>query len=778
MKKLNYAKIITLVLSLALLLGAVVAVSASAEEASNKGTFGGISLAYGDNVAISVIVRATQEEIENGDVVVAYTIEGNETEYKANYYRTDDKGNVWVRTSGIEAYNLAKVVTFNSYVGETQVESGKTYSVAQFLYTMLHKNDELDEKYKNLYQSLLTYGAAAQTALNKDADKLVTDSTIVFTKNTEIKINGNGTAFAPAGKFEDFTPVYTGTVPAFKVLEGWNIIDNGEDKVVGLSFDCSGVVEVVSPIIADQDPAPFTLANGGFENGLEGWTLVGNIGGISSERTYWNEGIEFGMDGDNMFSAYVDGATEGAVGTLTSSSFIVGGTGYITYKIGGMKDGNYVWLDVVDAETKEILVRYYNGQWTDADLSGCKLVAYKADLSEFIGREVFFRLSDNADSGYGLFFADSFDTYHTSVPGGEYNVATPVGYAVSGTIYDVFNGGFEYGDNRGWWNVGEPGAVTGADAFFSGVAYGKDGNFLYSGVEDHMAGNGREGNRGVLTSSAFEIGGTGYITFMLGGGGNELCFVQVIDAVTGEILVRYHQQAMEDAVLKTYVADLSAYIGRTVRFQVVDQAHNNWGCVSFDNLVTYYTAKPEGIEAVDIYKDLKYTIDNGSFENGLDGWHQNIWEAGAHNTLGWVESSEHNADWYTKNDDRKDGNNLFTFCRPDGTNCENTKGELVSSTFSLKQGAFVSFKFGGAGTREVRVELCRADGSVIATFYNEAPGKVNTEMYSYYYQYNGPEINCFFRVVDNSTGNYGCFVVDDFRVNLDSAPEGYIEAIC
>ena len=781
MKKLNYAKIITLVLSLALLLGAVVAVSASAEEASNKGTFGGISLAYGDNVAISVIVRATQEEIENGDVVVAYTIEGNETEYKANYYRTDDKGNVWVRTSGIEAYNLAKVVTFNSYVGETQVESGKSYSVAQFLYTMLHKNDELDEKYENLYQSLLTYGAAAQTALNKDADKLVTDSTIVFTKNTEIKINGNGTAFAPAGKFEDFTPVYTGTVPAFKVLEGWNIIDNGVEKVVGLSFDCSGVVEVVSPIIADQDPAPFTLANGGFENGLEGWTLVGNIGGISSERTYWNEGIEFGMDGDNMFSAYVDGATEGAVGTLTSSSFIVGGTGYITYKIGGMKDGNYVWLDVVDAETKEILVRYYNGQWTDADLSGCKLVAYKADLSEFIGREVFFRLSDNADSGYGLFFADSFDTYHTSVPGGEYNVATPVDYAVSGTIYDVHNGGFEYGDNRGWWNVGEPGAVTGADAFFSGVAYGKDGNFLYSGVEDHMAGNGREGNLGVLTSSAFEIGGTGYITFMLGGGGNELCFVQVIDAVTGEILVRYHQQAMEDAVLKTYVADLSAYIGRTVRFQVVDQAYNNWGCVSFDNLVTYHTTIPEGILAIDIKGDLKYTIDNGSFETGnMDGWSMNVTEHGEHGTLGWVLDKEVDSEWYTKNTGNIDGNNLFTFWHHDGRNCENTKGTLQSSTFSLKQGAFVSFKFGGAGggiNHDVYIELCRADGSVIARFYNDAEGKINTKMNSYFYQYNGPEINCFFRVVDNSQGNYGCLVIDAFQVNLESAPEGYIAAI-
>jgi len=392
-------------------------------------------------------------------------------------------------------------------------------------------------------------------------------------------------------------------------------------------------------------------------------------------------------------------------------------------------------------------------------------------LSAFNGKEVFFRISDNADSGYGLFFVDSFVTYYATEPEG-FNNATAVDYQVSGTIYDLFNGGFEMGDVQGWWNNGEPGKVTGADAFFSGVAYGKNGTYLYSGVEDFQAGNGREGNMGVLTSSVFELGGNGYITYMLGGGNSQI-YVQVIDSTTGEILARYRQQEREDAVLKTYVANLSAYIGRTVRIQLVDNATSDWGCVSFDNVVTYYTTIPEGITA----NDVKYEIVNGSFESGLDGWKMDITEAGTHNTLGWVESSEHDAGWYTKNDGRKDGNNLFTFVRPDGTNCENTKGTLNSSTFVLKQNSFVAFRFGGAGTRDVKIELCNADGSVIATFFNEAAGKVNTEMFAYYYQYTGATTECFFRVVDNSVSNYGCFVVDDFRVNLESAPEGFIAAI-
>ncbi len=773
MKKLSNSRFIILVLSIALLIGSAFAVTVAAEEDASTGKFSGISIAYADKVAITVAVDATKEELESGDVVVSYTIDGASA--NATYFRTDSNGTVWVITKGIAAYDLAEVVTFSCTVNGTQVESDRKYSVAQFLYKTLY-TQTINDVDKNFYTTLLAFGEAAQYK-SGNTDSMVTDSTLAFTNNADVSLNGSKTAFAPASDME-LTPTYNGVIPVGKLLIGWNIVDNGEQKVVDTTFPCSGVVEVLSPVLKDEDPTKFTLANGGFEDGMSGWTVVGNIGDVSSDTHYWtneNGGYAFGMDGNMMFSAYAPGALEGAVGTLTSSTFTVGGTGFVTFKVGAMRDGNYVYVDVVDANTKQILARYYNGLWadtTDGVKSGCTLVAYKADLSAFMGREVFFRISDNADSGYGLFFADSFNTYHVTEPDDSFNVATPVDYAVSDTVYDLFNGGFEYGDNRGWWNVGEPGAVTGADAFFSGVAYGKDGDFLYSGVEDFGAGNGREGNTGVLTSSVFQLGGSGYITYMLGGG-NAFCYVQVIDSTTGEVLARYRQQAREDAVLKTYVADLSAYIGRSVRIQLVDNATSDWGCVSFDNVVTYHTTVPAGIAAIDV----KYEIVNGSFESGLDGWKQNIWEAGAQNTLGWVESSEHDAEWYTKNDDRKDGSSLFTFCKPDGTNCENTKGELVSSTFTLKKDSFVSFRFGAAGSRDVRIELVAADGTVIATFYNEAAGKVNTEMYAYYYQYTGETTDCFFRVVDDSTSNYGCFVVDDFRVNLESAPEGFIEAI-
>ena len=575
---------------------------------------------------------------------------------------------------------------------------------------------------------------------------------------------------------------YTETVTTEVLTVTISFVVNEESKSISYTYK-----------LAIKDTTSYRLVNGGFENGLDGWTLVGNIGGVSSDTNYWVEewenggrGYEFGLEGEYMFSAYKKGALESAVGTLTSSKFVIGGSGFVSFKLGAAKDGNYVYIDIVDAKTKEIIARYYNGLWaetTDGLKSGCTLVAYKADLSQFIGREVFIRVSDNADSGYGLFFLDSFVTYYTSEPEG-FNEATAVNYTVSGTIYDVFNGGFEIGGVQGWWNNGEIGLVTDASGYWGdNIPYGKDGNFLFTGVESFGADTMREGNRGVLTSSVFEIGGTGYISFKLGGGGNVLCYVQVIDAVTGEVLARYRQQAQQDAKLIQYVADLSAYIGRSVRFQVVDQAASGWGCVSFDSLVTYYRgteALPEGLVATDILDSLNYDIVNGSFENGLEGWNMNITEGGAHNTLGWVTDTEIDTGWYEKNTDTKDGDNLFTFVLPDDTNCENSKGTLTSSSFSLKKGAYVSFLFGGAGggiNHDVYIELCRADGSVIARFYNDKEGKINTRMNAYFYQYTGEEVECFFRVVDNSVGDYGCFVVDNFQVNLAEIPEGYTEAI-
>ena len=783
MKKYNLTKVLVLVLSFALLIGSVLAFSAAAESAeATDGTFGGISLVYKDTVAITVEVKATEEQIKNGDVVVSYKL-GDNTKNATYYCDSESKeGYVQIITEGIAAYNFAETVTFSSSLKDgTVVEEGRDYTVAEFLYKHIYVYTTATEEMKNLYRAIIEYGKAAQTAFGKNTDKDIANSTIVFSGNANVKFGTKSSAFAPAASVE-VTPEWKGELAVGKVLEGWLVNDNGENKKVDCTFTAAGVVEVLEPVIGDEDPTKFTLVNGGFENGLDGWTVVGNIGNVDTAANYWvgdperAEGFAFGMGGEKMFSAYAPGAEEGAVGTLTSSTFTVGGSGYVTFKLGAMKNGATVYVELVDAETDAVLVRYYNGLWaerTDGVKSGCTLIPYKADLSAYMGKEVYFRITDNATGDYGLFFVDDFNTYYTSEPDGFNN-------AITGSVYELFNGGFELGDIRGWESVGEIGLVTNATGYWNeNIPYGKDGDYLFTGVQSFGADTMREGNTGILTSSAFQLGGTGYISFMLGGGGNALCFVQVIDATTGEVLVRYHQQAQQDAVLIQYVADLSAYIGRTLRIQVVDQAQSGWGCVSFDNVVTYYPAGkalPEGaITANDIYSNLTSDIVNGSFENGLDGWNSYVYEGGK---LGEVTEAEPESEWYVRNDGIKDGNKLFTFWHP-AENNEGGKGNLTSSIFRLTSNSVLSFKFGGAGggiNHDVWIELCNVDGTVIARFYNDAEGKQNTRMNAYYYQYAGETVDCFIRIVDNANSNYGGFVVDAFEVS-ESAPEGYIPAI-
>ena len=143
--------------------------------------------------------------------------------------------------------------------------------------------------------------------------------------------------------------------------------------------------------------------------------------------------------------------------------------------------------------------------------------------------------------------------------------------------------------------------------------------------------------------------------------------------------------------------------------------------------------------------------------------------------LGAVTANEKGEDWYQTNETRKDGNYLFTFYAENLPNKEGGKGTLRSSMFVLKAGKYISFRFGAAHNSEVYIRLCKADGSVIAIFRNNAYGDA-TGMVQYYYQFNGEEDTaCYFEVYDNANNDYGCFVVDDFNVNLDAAPEGAVQ---
>lgn len=182
-----------------------------------------------------------------------------------------------------------------------------------------------------------------------------------------------------------------------------------------------------------------------------------------------------------------------------------------------------------------------------------------------------------------------------------------------------------------------------------------------------------------------------------------------------------------------------------------------------------------------------YSICNGDFETGdLTGWVLSRGN-GSDGDIGVVTEQS----TYWQNTDLpttpygKEGNFLFSFWTWDGdeehgqeNNREVNTGTLVSSPFTLREGAIVSFLFGGGGGNEdVYLEFVDFNtGEVLAKFFNTLA--VDAQLVKYYYVFDElvEETDCYVRVTDNSSSGWGCFTLDDVNVNCAKVPAGFHEA--
>lgn len=346
----------------------------------------------------------------------------------------------------------------------------------------------------------------------------------------------------------------------------------------------------LAPVDTDSDIMPeskYQVKNGGFETGdLTDWECTGNIGRVVDEDFCLDK--SYNKKGRYLFTGFEHDKIklEENTGTLTSSAFEIGGSGWFTYLLGGGKDMSLCYMSVIDAGTGEELARYYNSNFNEGAMN-----LYKADLSDFIGRTVKIRLTDNATDDWGLLMADSFVTYYENEKSVPQNAITAINlltldYLGKNNIYQVDNGDFETGFLFGWKVTGNIGRVVNQN-YWLDKPYNKEGDYLFTGFEHD--GQKLEGNTGTLTSSAFEIGGSGWFTYLLGGGKNaSLCYMSVIDAETGEELARFANSNFNDGTMSLYKADLSAFIGRTVKIRLTDNAVDDWGLLVADSFITYY----------------------------------------------------------------------------------------------------------------------------------------------------------------------------------------------
>ncbi len=553
----------------------------------------------------------------------------------------------------------------------------------------------------------------------------------------------------------------------------------------------------------------YEIKNGGFELGsLAGWAVVEGEAfsneGVNTESVWWNENISYSRDGNYHYGKYKPEAT----GVMRSSEFVLGGSGYVSYKLGGCADNSktYIRFMVKRGEEAIEVARYSNFKYWNYQFpyvqNGMRLlnmVQYYADLSKYIGETMYIEVVDNNSSPdeLGCITLDSVKTYWEEKPlwiDSESFLAAFDSDVMPESEYQIANGGFETGDLTGWTTEGEKiGVVTNARGWWAeNFPYNKKGNYLFSGIVNEGAGV-LESHKGTLTSSAFTVGGSGYITYMLGGGGNPLeCYISIIDAETGEELARYANRLFNDkgtgiinhgsnlANMVWYKADLSEFMGRSLKIRIVDNSVNNWGLITADSFVTYYKElsgvpadanpavdiKPEPLPDTLLGENDKYQVLNGDFESGdLNGWT-------LEGEIGYVSAQ----DVFWKNADKsynKDGRFLFTGIEDVMGSMEAAKGTLVSETFTIGGCGFITFKLGGGYNPDCYVEIVDAEtNQAIAKYHNDNTD--NNEGYMFCFKADLSafmEKEVYIRIVDNAESAWGCLAVDSFITHYNSVED-------
>lgn len=360
------------------------------------------------------------------------------------------------------------------------------------------------------------------------------------------------------------------------------------------------------------------LLNGGFEEGLTGWT-GDNIGEIKDDGyTFW-ETRTFNNKGKFLCGE----VNESLTGRLVSSSFIIGGEGYVSALIGGNKE-NYI--AVVDDETGTEVLKLRNDAFSDPvpARQWNMIYTYGKVEEEFINKSMHIEIVDTTTAGFGAIVVDEikvslkaedvikeFYEERDRVSGLNNISATSaldwydsVVLPFLGSSNNLMaNPDFEDGFN-GWSYISNEGIKLNENPIREATHYWDEdipfnnhGQKLFSGwdaTNDELLSYG-------IKSPTFTLGGAGTISFRMGGR-NALAKVVLEN---GLVVTSYRNTEFNgdnfpyvangnrQGTMITYVADLSNYIGLEMHLEFYDSdLAGNWGVLFVDDIRTYYHITP------------------------------------------------------------------------------------------------------------------------------------------------------------------------------------------
>jgi hypothetical protein len=262
------------------------------------------------------------------------------------------------------------------------------------------------------------------------------------------------------------------------------------------------------------------------------------------------------------------------MGILRSSSFILGGSGYITFRLGGGSNPSLSYISVRRTSDDYEVGRY--GNLEPSVINEAELVLFKADLSLFIGESLYLEVVDVGGHEGDYLVFDDFLTYHETIPAGITATNQAPIFIQSYVPNQLPNGDFSSG-LVGWTEV-----------------YGEA--FLVS--DDTLKSNlGGDEAKGVIRSTLFRVDGSGIATIKLGAAQgaryDKDTFVSVKEHGTNHELLRFANRNHDGITMITYYLDLSEYLGKVCYFEIVDNAIESYDTIFVSDIVTYYQERPE-----------------------------------------------------------------------------------------------------------------------------------------------------------------------------------------